>query len=153
MVNASISARPPSRGKSLVLWCIAAGLLANAAAIFWAHRGNGGIPEFISGNALYGRTPRRAMLGANGIYMMPGQIGAHQWGVFLMDLDSDTLCVYETLPASSRLRLMAARDFKYDRYLTDLNNESPTPHQVKILVRKQRQREAAAKPLLAPKPH
>ncbi len=127
------------------LWCIGLGLLANAAAAVYNHRGPSALPAFLAGAPAYARGTHRRMLGANGIYMMPGQLGPHQYGVFLMDLDSDTLCVYETLPQRSRLRLMAARNFQYDRFLKDLNNEAPTPHQVKKLVLQQRQRRKHAK--------
>jgi len=58
--------------------------------------------------------------------------------LYLVDLKRGTICVYQYLPASRRLRLMAARLFVYDQQLEDFNNESPTPREVKKLVEQQR---------------
>lgn len=135
------------RGRLLqpALWCIGLGLLANAAVAVYNRHARAGLPILFSGTPAFARGVKGRMLGANGIYMMPGQLGPQQYGVFLMDLDSGTLCVYETLPDRARLRLVAARNFQYDRFLKDFNNESPTPHQVKRLVMQQRQRRKHAK--------
>lgn len=139
------STSPPRRGAHAALWLIAVGLLANAAIMVWNHQNNT-LPAFIVGDSAMARTAgQRRMLGANGIYMMPGRLGPRQWGVYLMDLDSNTLCVYEALPDTSRIKLMAVRNFQYDRFLTDMNNESPTPRQVKKLVEQQRLRRQQAR--------
>jgi len=81
------------------------------------------------------------MLGARGIYMMPAQLGQSTWGVYLLDVDSQTISVYRASPESSHFRLMAARSFQYDRFLTDFNNERPNPKEVQKLVEDQRQRQ------------
>ena len=47
--------------------------------------------------------------------------------LYLMDIDSETITVYRANPDSSRLKLMAARSFKYDRFLQDYNNDKLTP--------------------------
>ena len=80
-------------------------------------------------------------LGARGIYMMPAQLGPMTFGLYLMDVDSGTICVYKALPDNNHFRLMAARSFKYDRFLEDYNNEPLTPKEVQKLVETQQKRQ------------
>jgi len=120
------------------LWCVGLGLLANAAVMLYSR--NGRFPEFIDQAALAQVPPASGLLGARGIYMMPAQLGPTSYGLYIMDVDSSTVCVYRALPEISRFKLMAARSFKNDRFLEDLNNENPTPKQVQDLVQKQRTR-------------
>ena len=72
--------------------------------------------------------------------MMPAQLGPSAFGLYLMDVDSGTICVYKATPETSRFRLMAARSFKYDRFLEDFNNDTPRPKDVQKLADDQRQR-------------
>lgn len=128
------------------LWVLGAGLLANAAAMVYTHA-TGHAPDLILAQPAYGQvgptgTPGGALLGARGLYFAPGQIGPDAYGVYLMDVDSQTICVYRTDPGNSRFKLMASRSFKNDRFLEDFNTDTPTPKQVEDLVNKQRQRMA-----------
>ena len=52
-----------------------------------------------------------------------------------------TICVYKALPDTNKFRLMAARSFKYDRFLEDFNNEALRPKDVQKLIEDQRQRQ------------
>jgi hypothetical protein len=85
------------------------------------------------------------MLGARGLYMMPAQIGPQTYGVYLMDVDSETITVYRTNPDLNRFKLMAVRSFKFDRFLNDYNNEKPTPAEVQKIVQDQRNRKEIEK--------
>src|ERR1043166_565996 len=100
-------ARRPRRFHG-ALWLIGIGLLANAAVMLV--RGQGAT-EIVLGQAAMGQaTPAAAggqMLGARGIYMMPAQLGVNSWGLYLMDVDSGTICVYKATPETSHFRLMA----------------------------------------------
>src|SRR6185503_20590413 len=53
--------------------------------------------------------------GGGGIFMMPGQFSVNTWGVYVMDIDQQTLCAYQFYPGDKQLRLVAARNFRYDR--------------------------------------
>ena len=57
-----------------------------------------------------------------------------------MDVDSSTICVYKANPETMKFRLMAARSFKYDRFLENFNNEPLTPKEVQKIVEAQQQR-------------
>lgn len=121
------------------LYLIGIGLLANAAVMLFA---KGQAPDIVlDRSALAQATPQAGQpLGARGIYMMPAQLGQNAWGLYLMDVDSGTICVYKATPETSHFRLMAARSFKYDRFLEDLNNETLRPKEVQKIVEAQQQR-------------
>ncbi len=149
--GASTPASPPppttrrSRlGSQKALWLIGIGLLANAGVMLYSHGAGASIlPDLVLDRAALAQAaPEGQPLGARGIYMMPAQLGPNDFGLYLMDVDSSTICVYQAIPQSSRFRLMAARSFKYDRFLEDQNNDKPTPKQVQQLVENERQREA-----------
>ena len=125
------------------LWCVGLGLLANASMMLFAHFFQANVAEFRFDQSAFAQaTPSERMVGARGLYMMPAQLGPNTWGVYLMDADSQTITVYRAAPDSSRFRLMAARSFRYDRFLEDVNNDTPTPKEVQKLVEAQRQRDA-----------
>jgi hypothetical protein len=132
---------PPRRRINPALWLIAVGLLANAAILLT----HGQTPDIVLDRTALaqveaGMPNTGQLLGARGIYMMPAQLGPSAYGLYLLDVDSGTICVYQASPEKSHFRLMAARSFKYDRFLEDLNNEHLTPKEVQKLVEDQRQR-------------
>jgi hypothetical protein len=86
----------------------------------------------------------RGMLGARGTFAFTGQLDANRYGLFMMDLDAATVWCYEYNPVSRKMRLAAARSFRYDRYLENVNQESPTPQEVAELLDRQRQSQRRA---------
>jgi hypothetical protein len=82
--------------------------------------------------------PQPPIAGGNGIYVMPAQLSPNTWGCYLLDNGNHTLCVYQYSPGERLLRFAAARDFAYDRQLSDFNTQPPTTD-VKDLVDRQRQ--------------
>jgi hypothetical protein len=131
------------------LWLVGLGLLANAGVSLYTHA-TGRASDLSMENkalaqALSSPNPQ-AMLGARGLYMAPGQLGPGAYGVFLMDVDSGTIAVYQTIPDSQsqriqRIHLAAVRSFKNDRFLEDWNTDKPSPTEVQALVAAQRQRQ------------
>lgn len=77
--------------------------------------------------------------GGGGVYMMPAQIGPQSYGTYLMDIDSQTLMVYQYSQVDGQLRFKAARSFKWDRRLQNFNTPSPTPAEVEELVKREQQ--------------
>ena len=61
------------------------------------------------------------------------QFSINTWGCYLLDVDRDTLCAYEFFPGDKELRLIAARNYMYDRQLQDFNTV-PSPLEVQRLV-------------------
>ena len=74
--------------------------------------------------------------GGGGIFMMPGQFSVNTWGVYVMDIDQQTLCAYQFYPGDKQLRLVAARNFRYDRRLGNFNT-TPAPQEIKELLEKE----------------
>lgn len=70
--------------------------------------------------------------GGGSIYLMPAQLSGTQWGCYIMDIDAQTLCAYEFYPGEKQLRLVAARNFHFDRKLGNYNTLPPWPDVEKL---------------------
>jgi hypothetical protein len=80
-----------------------------------------------------------AIAGGAGVFIVPAQFSPQNFGCYLMDIDAQTLCAYQFDPASSQLRLKAARNFRWDRRLGNFNTEKPTPAEVQQLVEQEQE--------------
>jgi hypothetical protein len=76
---------------------------------------------------------QQPIAGGAGLFLMPGQISSSAWGCYLMDVDRQTLMVYQYNPGDNKLRWLAAREFVNDRRLKEFNTDQPTPTEVKTL--------------------
>ena len=81
-----------------------------------------------------------------GILAIPVQLERDSYGLVMVDTAGQTMWLYELNargPAHNRLRLLAARSWRYDRLLQQYNTAEPKPEQVKMLLEKlgQRQKE------------
>lgn len=81
---------------------------------------------------------QQPIAGGSGIYLMPGQLSHDTWGCYVMDVDRQTLMAYQFNPGEKQLRLIAARNFKFDRQLGNFNT-TPPPAEVADLARKEQQ--------------
>jgi len=73
----------------------------------------------------------------SGILVVPIQIGRESYGLAMVDTAGQTLWIYELNsrgPSHSRLNLLAARSWRYDRLLHQYNTAEPKPEQVKMLL-------------------
>jgi hypothetical protein len=71
------------------------------------------------------------------IAVVPIQLDRDSYGLAMVDKTAETIWIYEISARGtpqSRLRLLAARSWKYDRQLEDLNNAEPKPEQIKALL-------------------
>ena len=76
-------------------------------------------------------------LGARGLFADTGRITRERDALFLIDTDSQVICVYDYDASSGRFSLVAVRSFLYDRKLQDFNCEETTnPAAIKQLVEK-----------------
>jgi len=124
--------------KSLVmaLWANA-GLLAVILVVL-LNRGNA--PSFLS--AAYGQN-QAPIAGGAGVFVMPAQMQSNVWGCYLLDVDSKTLCAYQFYPGEKKLRLTAARSYRYDTKLENYNTELP-PREIKAMFDRQAAGQQAA---------
>lgn len=90
----------------------------------------------------------RSMEGARGIYAFTGQIGARNYGLFMLDVDTGTVWCYELQRSGAtgepQLKLLAARSWVFDRYLEEFNTADPIPSEVREMVQQQRSNRAPA---------
>jgi hypothetical protein len=77
-----------------------------------------------------------APAGGAGLFLMPAQFSENIWGCYIMDVDQQNLCAYTVTGNPPKLKLVAARNFRYDRRLANYNTDRPTPAEVKELVEK-----------------
>lgn len=76
--------------------------------------------------------------GARGVFAFPAQITKTSYGVYMVDVDTGTIWCYEYTGGTRKLRLAAARSWRFDRYLEDLNGEDMSPTDVEQLVEQAR---------------
>jgi hypothetical protein len=103
-------------------------------------------PQFLP--VAMGQT-QQPIAGGAGVFIMPAQFSTNLWGCYLMDVDAQTICAYQYLPGEHQLRLMAARNFTYDRRLKNYNTANPSPNEVKDLIEKE-QAGVRGKPAASP---
>ena len=126
-----IASSSPSGGRT-VQWVIA-GLLALIAAGLWLRGSSSSLPLAMAQG--------QQLAGARGVYAFTGPIERDQYGLFMLDVDQGTIWCYafETVGGASKLRLVAARTWIYDRYLQDFNCAPPGYREVRQLVSQQRE--------------
>lgn len=124
--------RRPHRAIAVALYVNAAVLACVLAALI-ARDGHGSLSLLPAARAADGP----AMGGGGNLYVIPGQFSERTYGAYLMDTDAQTLCVYKFDGASTKLRLVAARNFRHDRRLGQLNTE-PDPKEVEVMVENER---------------
>jgi hypothetical protein len=75
--------------------------------------------------------------GEEEIVVIPIQIERDTYGIAMVDKTSQTLWIYEfgnRGPAYARLKLLAARSWRYDKLLQQYNTGEPKPEQVKMIL-------------------
>lgn len=71
------------------------------------------------------------------VSVVPIQLGRESYGLAMVDAKSETIWIYEINtrgPAHSRLKLLAARSWHYDKLLEEYNSAQPRPHEVKNII-------------------
>ena len=84
-----------------------------------------------------GQAQQPVIAGGAGVFVMPAQFSDNVWGCYILDVDQQTLCAYNVSGSPPKLKLIAARDFRYDRRLRNFNTASPSPQEVQDLVAKE----------------
>jgi hypothetical protein len=140
--------RPAAQSSAVAraLWVNAA-LLGAILLVLVVRSGTGRVPEFLP--AAYGQnTPPIA--GGAGVFIMPAQLSQNTWGVYLLDVDAQTIAAYSYLPGPRQLQLMAARTYRWDRRLQNFNTAAPSPDEVKQLLDREAPRPVSTPPPASP---
>ena len=91
-----------------------------------------------------------AIGGGAGVFIVPAQFSDTSYGCYIMDVDAQTICAYQYY--GKQLRLVAARNFRWDRRLAQFNSENPTPDDVRRMIERQEQ-DARVRESQEPKPN
>lgn len=139
-----------SGGRQTVWWVIAVALAVIATALIsrWD-----AVSLSRAAVAQAGASGGPPVAGARGIYAFTGQLGAKDYGLFMLDVDTGTVWCYEMArnrEGQLQLQLVAARSWIFDRFLEEFNVAKPTPGEVQLMVRQQRGNAAVAAELTAP---
>lgn len=126
-------------------------LYANAAALFLillviAGRviSTGGMTWF--DEPVYGQQAQ-PVAGGGSLFLMPAQLSSNTWGCYVLDANAQTLTVYQYYSGEKMLRLVAARNVRFDRQLSSYQT-APPPAEVQQMV--ERERGALAAPAVVP---
>ena len=125
--------RPVTAANPTVLWIIAV-LLAVIATALWMRPGDRLLPAALAQN--------QPLAGARGVFAFTGPLERDQYGLFMLDVDTGTVWCYEIqgsgAKGETRLKLIAARSWIFDRYLEEFNTGEPIPSEVRDMVQQQR---------------
>lgn len=91
---------------------------------------------------LFGGDNRLSAASANGsdsdsLVVVPLTIGRESYGIAMINKDTETIWIYEIAgraAGASRLNLVAARSWRYDKLLEEYNSGNPTPERVKAII-------------------
>lgn len=128
------SAIPARNGRSLTIALYVNAALLAVIALALINRSDTKLLPALP--AAYGQN-QPAFAGGGGLFIVPGQFASNTFGCYLMDVDAQTLAAYQWFPGEKKMRLVAARSFRYDRMLGEFNTDTPTPPEVKALLDKQ----------------
>ena len=69
------------------------------------------------------------------VVVVAGQLGPATYGLYIVDVEHNSICVYAWMPQKDRgdLKLMAARSFQFDKMLEEYNT-IPAPREIKKIV-------------------
>jgi hypothetical protein len=66
------------------------------------------------------------------VIAVTGQVTRDSYGIYLVDTEQQTICVYQFVGTSRILRLLASRTYAFDMML-DAYNTEPSPRQIRAL--------------------
>ncbi len=126
--------RPHRRNPVAVALYVNAGVLVAILAVLLARDSSQPMLPGAFGQA---QTAGAGAAGGAGLFLMPAQFSGNLWGCYIMDVDKQTLCAYTVSGSPPQLRLIAARDFHWDRGLKNYNTPTPSPQEVQDLIAKE----------------
>lgn len=88
-------------------------------------------------SSAYAQQAPQPIAGGAGLFLMPGQLAPSVWGCYVMDVDRQTLMVYQYEPGEKKLFFRAARDFSNDRRMKNYNTGPVSPSEVGSLAEKE----------------
>jgi len=132
----SVSEKTRRNSGALTARWLVVGLLAVIAVTLLIQVGEG--------DAAADRAPLAAgSASSDSLLVVAGQVTRDSYGLYLVDQENRTICVYQWMATSRKLRLLAARTYSIDVKLDQYNTE-PDPMEIKKLVDQARRLDPAA---------
>ena len=125
---AKMDTREAMNSKNQRQWLLTAVIAVTAVCLFWLG-GRFTTPANVQAQPQIGYS--------DGVMVIPIQLERDLYGIAMVDTNAQTLWVYEVRsrgPAYNRLKLLAARSWRYDKLLKQYNTADPNPEQVKLLL-------------------
>src|SRR5205085_12104143 len=122
---------------AVALW-VNAVLLAGILVALLARRGGASPLEAAAFAQDAARPLTPPIAGGGGVFLMPGQLSPNLFGVWMMDIDKQTVWAYALRDSPPKLYLVAARSYVNDRNLKRFNLLPPTPDDVGSMLEKER---------------
>ncbi len=138
------SPRPARNPIVLALYANAAVLLLILLVIAGRVMATGGFSWFDT--PVYAQQ-EQPVAGGGSLFLMPAQLSSNTWGCYVLDANAQTLTAYQYYSGEKLLRLVAARNVRFDRQLSSYQT-SPPPAEVREMV--ERERGLQAPPVIAP---
>ena len=94
------------------------------------------------GPASIASAQNQPVAGGRGVFAFTGQLDRDTFGLFMLDVDTETIWCYELVEGrrgAREMRLVAARSFEFDRYLKNYNSAPPNFRDVRQLIELERQ--------------
>lgn len=138
------SPQPARNPIVLALYANAAVLLLILLVITGRVVATGGFSWFEA--PVYGQQ-EQPVAGGGSLFLMPAQLSSNTWGCYVLDANAQTLTAYQYYSGEKMLRLVAARNVRFDRQLASYQT-APPPAEVQQMV--ERERGLLAVPPVAP---
>ncbi len=75
--------------------------------------------------------------GGGSLFLLPAQLSSNTWGCYVLDANAQTLTAYQYYSGEKMLRLVAARNVRFDRQLASYQT-APPPAEVQQMVERER---------------
>ncbi len=138
------SSRPPRNPIVPALYANACVLLLILLVIVGRAIAAGGLSWFDA--PAYGQQVQ-PVAGGGSLFLMPAQLSSNTWGCYVLDANAQTLTAYQYYSGEKMLRLVAARNVRFDRQLASYQT-APPPAEVQQMV--ERERDAQTAPAIVP---
>ncbi len=109
-------------------WVIATSLAVIAGSMVLRFEGGMSRPAFAQSGV---------SAGAHGVFAFSGQVSKNAYGLFMVDVDAQTIWCYRFDQGGDKLKLVAGRNWNFDRYLEEHSTE-PSPDFIKSQLEKKR---------------
>ncbi len=113
-----------TKTKQWTRWSLAIGLAILA----------GGLLTTLGRSSLYAQSSAARTAGKDSVFVVSAQLSKDTHGLYLVDYENKTICVYQYSPKDRKLRWLASRTYEFDAQMDEYNTDEPRPRDVKTMI-------------------